>query len=147
MSPKNHLKLIQYSLNNQYCLTKLNEKSGKTTVYMHLFLSYKNSDSLNIGQWSIRFLSKNNQWKITLSESYFTICHSARVFSQVSIAMKKNKLFTPEIINIQNRYQLQWRKTNYSNQKIIKVQNWYQLKWRKNKLLKEENNQGTKDVW
>ena len=27
------LKLIQYSLNNQYCLRKLNEKSGKTGVY------------------------------------------------------------------------------------------------------------------
>ena len=58
-------------------------------------------------------------------ESYFTICHSASFSSQVSITMKKNKLFKQE--NNQSTKQVSITMTKY-------------------KLFKDENNQGTKEV-
>ena len=63
---RRRFKLIQYSLNSQYSLRKLNEKSRKTGVYIHLFFSFKNSNSSNMTLQNIRLLNKNNYWTITL---------------------------------------------------------------------------------
>ena len=43
-------KLIQYSLNSQYYLIRLDEKSGKAVAYIHIFLPYKNNKSSNMIQ-------------------------------------------------------------------------------------------------
>ena len=109
----------------QPALRKLNAKSRKTEVYIHLFLPYKNSNSSKMTQWSIRLLSKNNQWTIPL-------------LSHIS-------LYTTELVFLYS-YLLQWRKTTYSKKKnskyktgidyndenkLFKVQNRYQLQWRK----------------
>ena len=83
------------------------------------------------------------------------------VFLQLSITMKKHKLFKEKkskyktginyneenkLFKVQNRYQLEWRKICYSKKKnskyktginyneeikLFKVQNRYQLQWRK----------------
>ena len=53
-------KLIQYSLNSQYSLRKLNEKSRKTGVYIHLFFPFNNSNSSNMTLQNMRLLNKNN---------------------------------------------------------------------------------------
>ena len=89
-------KLIQYSLNSQYCLRKLNEKSWKTGVYIHHFSLYKNSNSSNMTQYSIRLFNKNNQWAI-LRLSHISLYATLLVFL--------------------HSYQLQWRKTSYSKKK------------------------------
>ena len=97
-------KLIQYSLNSQYCFRNW-MKSLRRQGYIHLFLPYKNSNSSSMTQYRIRLLNKNNQWKITLL-SYISLYATVIVYLQ--------------------RYRLQWRKISWSKKKTIKVQNRYQ---------------------
>ena len=55
-----------FNIHWKACVRKLNEKSGKTGAYIHLYLPYKNSNSWNMTHESVRLLNKNNQWTITL---------------------------------------------------------------------------------
>ena len=59
------------------------------------------------------------------TESHFAICHSASFSSQLSIAMKKNKLFKEEKFKVQIGI-------NYNEEnKLFEVQSRYQKQWRK----------------
>ena len=94
-------KLIQYSLNSQYSLRKLNEKSRKTGVYIHLFFSFKNSNSSNMTLQNIRLLNKNNYWTITLLSHIplytkvlvFLYRYQSIIMRKTSYSKKKNSSY------------------------------------------------------
>ena len=98
---RRRFKLIQYLLNSQYSLRKLNEKSRKTGVYIHLFFSFKNSNSSNMTLQNIRLLNKNNYWTITLLSHIplytkvlvFLYRYQSIIMRKTSYSKKKNSSY------------------------------------------------------
>ena len=83
-------KLIQYSLNSEFCLRKLNEKSRKTGFYIHLFLHYKNSNSSNMSpglEISIghRAMTDSNKCLIDLKLLQLDVVSERKIENNVSV--------------------------------------------------------------